>query len=74
MLKKFQTIWASINKLWFIYKVFNLFRLNPSYADGIYNKGDIYVCMEKYEDAIICFTKAIEMRPEWPLYLCNRGK
>ncbi|MFO0131104.1 MAG: tetratricopeptide repeat protein [bacterium] len=49
-------------------------RLNPTYADGIYNKGDIYACMGKYEDAVIWMSKAIDMRPEWPLYLCNRGK
>jgi hypothetical protein len=30
--------------------------------------------MGKYEDAVIWMSKAIDMRPEWPLYLCNRGK
>ena len=30
--------------------------------------------MEKYEDAIVWMSKAIEMRPNWPLYYCNRGK
>ena len=57
----------------FLRKKFNV-RLNPTYADGYYNKGDIYICMERYEDAIIWMSKAIDMRPEWPLYLCNRGK
>ena len=28
--------------------------------------------MEKYEDAIKWMTKAIDMRPNWPLYYCNR--
>ena len=32
------------------------------------------MCMERYEDAIKWMSKAIDMRPEWPLYLCNRGK
>jgi len=53
---------------------YNNFRLNPTYADGIYNKGDTYAYMGRYEDAVIWMTKAIEIRPEWPLYLCNRGK
>ena len=30
--------------------------------------------MERYEDAMICITKAIEIRPDWPLYLCFRVK
>ena len=30
--------------------------------------------MNKLEDAIIWMSKAIDMRPNWPLYYCNRGK
>ena len=30
--------------------------------------------MGKIEDAIIWMTKAIEKRPNWPLYYCNRVK
>lgn len=48
--------------------------LNPTYADGIYNKGDILVCLDRIDEAIVWMTKAIDMRPEWPLYYCNRGK
>ena len=50
------------------------FRFNPTYADGIYNKGDILVLLNRMDEAIACMTKAIELRPEWPLYYCNRGK
>jgi tetratricopeptide (TPR) repeat protein len=51
-----------------------LSRLNPTYADGIYNKGDILICLGKINEAIECMSKALELRPGWPLYLCNRGK
>jgi hypothetical protein len=30
--------------------------------------------MKKHEDAIISMSKAIDLRPEYPLYLCYRGK
>ena len=30
--------------------------------------------MGKIEDAILWMSKAIEMRPNWPLYYCNRVK
>ena len=30
--------------------------------------------MGKIEDAIVWMSKAIEMRPNWPLYYCNRVK
>lgn len=48
--------------------------LNPNYADGIYNKGDILVCLNRLDEAVEWMTKAIEKRPNWPLYYCNRGK
>ena len=48
--------------------------MRPDYADGIYNLGDIYSCMGKTEEAIEWMGKAIEKRPDWPLYKCNRGK
>lgn len=32
------------------------------------------MCLEKYEEALVDFGKAISMRPEWPLYYCNRAK
>jgi hypothetical protein len=48
--------------------------LNPDYADGIYNKGDILVCLNRIPEAIEVMTIAIKKRPGWPLYYCNRGK
>ena len=30
--------------------------------------------MNKIDEAIETMSKAIKMRPEWPLYYCNRGK
>ena len=48
--------------------------MNPTYADGIYNKGDILVCLGRIEEGIEWMGKAIKERPEWPLYYCNRGK
>ena len=30
--------------------------------------------MGKLEEAILWMTKAIEKRPNWPLYYCNRVK
>ena len=48
--------------------------MNPDYADAIYNKGDILVCLGRIEEAIEVMTIAIKKRPEWPLYYCNRGK
>ena len=41
---------------------------------GIYNRGDIKVCLKRYDEALIDFSQAIKMRPDWPLYYCNRGK
>jgi tetratricopeptide (TPR) repeat protein len=48
--------------------------LNPEYADGIYNKGDILVCLNRIPEAIEVMSIAIKKRPNWPLYYCNRGK
>jgi hypothetical protein len=48
--------------------------LNPEYADGIYNKGDILVCLNRIPEAIEVMSIAISKRPGWPLYYCNRGK
>ena len=47
--------------------------------EGIYvkfetNKGDILITMGKIEEGIVWVTKAIELRPNWPLYYCNRVK
>jgi hypothetical protein len=50
------------------------FSLNPDYADGIYNKGDILVSLGRLEEAIAVMSIAIQKRPGWPLYYCNRGK
>jgi len=58
----------------FILYLIHYSRLNPTYADAIYNKGDILVLLERKDEAIEWMTKAINMRPDWPLYYCNRGK
>lgn len=54
----------------------NLFnsRYKPDYADAIYNKGDILVLLNRIDEAIEFMTKAIKLKPNWPLYKCNRAK
>ena len=48
--------------------------MDPDYADAIYNKGDILVCLGRIEEAIEVMTIAIKKKPDWSLYYCNRGK
>ena len=54
--------------------IFIKYRLCPNLPNGFYNKGDILICMGKIEEGIECITRAIELRPNWPLYYCNRVK
>ena len=55
-------------------KISNYFRLDPDYANAIYNKGDIFIYLNRIDEGIYWMSKAIEKRPNWPLYYCNRVK
>lgn len=32
------------------------------------------VCLNRIEDAIETMSKAVDLKPDWPLYRCNRAK
>lgn len=36
-----------------------ILRLRPDYADGLYNKGDILVCLNRIEEGIVWMSQAI---------------
>ena len=38
-----------------------------------YNRGSNYMTRGEYDQAILCFDKAIKMNPEFALAYCNRG-
>ena len=48
--------------------------ISPNLPNGMYNKGDILITMGKIEEGIVWVSKAIALRPNWPLYYCNRVK
>ena len=48
-------------------------KLNPSFIDGYNNLGNLLLEQEKYNDAIICFKKALELNPNSCQVLTNIG-
>jgi protein O-GlcNAc transferase len=42
-------------------------------SEAYCNKGVSLISLEKYEEAIECFEKAIQIRPNYPLALQNYG-
>ena len=47
--------------------IFIKYRFCPNLPNVFYNKGDILIFMGKIEEGIECITRAIELRPNWPL-------
>ena len=63
MLKVFLTIRLSFRKLWQDIKV-NFYinkRINPTYVDAIFNKGDILIALNRIDEGIEWITKAINL-------------
>lgn len=48
--------------------------LSPSYANAYYNKGLALKALGRYEDAMMEFHQAIELKPNNLLYLCSQGR
>lgn len=42
-------------------------------ADQLKNEGNRQMDLSRFEDAILCYTRAIELDPTNPIYYCNRS-
>ncbi len=49
------------------------FAFNHSRAISHYNRGTEYMNQEEYDQAILCFDKAIEIKPKFAQAYCDRG-
>lgn len=51
----------------------NVLKYSPKNVYAIYNKGNVYILLNDYTQAIDCFTKAIEYKPDFAAAYYNRG-
>ncbi len=47
--------------------------MNPNYTDAYYNKGNTLVNLGRFEEAIKCYNKSIELNPNDSDALENRN-
>ncbi len=46
---------------------------DPDYSTSYYNKGTSLAALKKYDEAVVCFTEALNRQADTKLCYMNRG-